>query len=288
MPRKEKVPKVHKNKSRTITKKTNQSAHNPSYFKSLSQAEKNQVLAGIQGTPDFKRLYDTLNPSDKQYVDMNLGNPEPGEAKFLKGKKPHLEKISNLTPEQSRAAYSFLEQTIPEAFLSENATQQQIQAAREQGLGGTLAALGQPYESPLNTQLNNMFGHMANPVMQAFLNPERGNEARGSLFPDRIEQQYNQGQHQQQQENNPLRQLVGALGQHAYQQQAVPWLNQLTPEDVQQGYGYIEPGLNRAYEGVQNAYQGAGNMAGNAYGGIQNLLSKLGSYIPKRGQQQGV
>ncbi|MGJ0429579.1 hypothetical protein [Methylobacter sp.] len=321
MPRKEKVPKVHKVKSKSLTKKINESVHDLSKFKALSQVEKNQVLAAVQGSPDYEKLYKTLNPSDKKYVDDNIGNPKGRSAGLFRSEKPHLEKISNLTPEQSRAAYAFLQNTIPEAFLPENATQEQIQQAQSQGLPGLLKELQKPYESPLNTQLNQMFGHMANPVLQNFLNPQQGNQPQ-VLFPSQLPQYYAQ---QNQQASGGMQdllgQLGGQLGQSAlqnlpgafnYAQQNAPiaaeYLQGLGNSALQKGqnvWDFIRnPEHGRAsspegesipaYFGRRALYGAAhplesaqeyANMVGSAgsagLSGLQNLLSSLGSYFQK-------
>jgi hypothetical protein len=128
------------------------------------------------------------------------------------------------------------------------------------GLEDIINQLGQHYESPINNQVQQIFGHMQNPILQGLINPQHGNMAGGSLFPDRqaLElQQYQQQNPQGQYEQSPLMGLLSALGNHAFKKHVVPWLNDLTPEDIQQGYNqYVEPGVNRAYEGAQNAYQG--------------------------------
>src|ERR1700752_3644494 len=164
MAKKEKIPKVKYTESKSLNKKINKVIQKKS-LGGLSLSEMNQVLSALQGSHSYDQLYKSLNPEQKQYVDLNIGNPEGREAGLFRSKKPHFEKISQLTPEQSRAAYAFLENTIPEAFLPENSTKEQIAAAKSQGLTGLLQELSKSYESPLNTQLNAMFGHMANPVL---------------------------------------------------------------------------------------------------------------------------
>lgn len=280
MAKKEKIPKTYKVKSKTITKKINEAVHNLAKFQGMSQSEKNQILSAIKGTPDYQRLYASLNPSDKQYIDLNIGNPEPGEAGVLRPKKPHFEKIANLTPEQSKGAYAFLEQTIPEAFLPENATPEQVQAAKMQGLPGVLSELGKPYESPLNTQMNQMFGHMANPVLQNFLNPQQGNQPQ-VLFPSQLPQHYAE---QNQQINPSIQNLLGQLGGQAgqyalqnapgafnYAQQNAPAAYEALRGLGQQGYQAAAPYAQNAYQGAQNLYGQGREAFGNIAGGFEGM-----------------
>lgn len=295
MAKKEKIPKVKYTKSKSLNKKINQAVQSGS-LRGLSLSEMNQVLSTLQGSPSYDQLYKSLNPEQKQYVDLNIGNPEGREAGLFRSKKPYFEKISNLTPEQSRAAYAFLENTIPEAFLPENATQEQIAAAKQQGLSGTLSALEKPYESPLNTQLNQMFGHMANPVLQNFLNPQMGNQPQ-VLFPSQLAQQPNAG----------LENILGQLAQQ-YIPQGLGYAAQNAPAALNYAGDLAGQGFQYGKQGLQNAYQKAAPYAQNLYGGasefankfarvaprvpgrmykdISSLLSALGSYIPGR-QKQG-
>lgn len=298
MAKKEKIPKVKYTESKSLNKKINKAIQSKS-LSGLSLSEMNQVLSALQGNPSYDQLYKSLNPEQKQYVDLNIGNPEGREAGLFRSKKAHYEKISQLTPEQSRAAYAFLENTIPEAFLPENATKEQIAAAKQQGLSGTLSALEKPYESPLNTQLNSMFGHMANPVLQNFLNPQQGNQPQ-VLFPSQLPQHYAQ---QNQQSIGGMQDLLGQLGGQAGQ-----YALQNLPEGLNYAGNLAGQGLQYGQQGLQNAYQSVAPYAQDLYGGasafankfarvaprvpgrmykdISSLLSALGSYIPGR-QKQG-
>ena len=286
-----KIPKKYKVDSGSLTKKINESVHDPAKFQRMSQVEKNQILAAIQGSPDYQRLYATLNPSDKQYVDRNIGSPKPRKGGVTRGEEPYYENIPSLTPEQSTAAYSLLGAAVPEAFLGKDATPEQIEQARSQGVPGLLRELGKP--SQLENQLSSMFGHLQNPILQGIMNPYLSQPSPQVLFPSQLGQQSTQGL------ESLLSQLAvpavqygieNAPAAYDYLQQNIPGAYQYAKDLGQQAYestpGHFARG---AFAGITDPF-GSLQETGQAFGNIgkeklQSLMNALGSYIPRRGQQ---
>jgi hypothetical protein len=82
-----------------------------------------------------------------------------------------------------------------------------------------------------------------------------------------------------------MQNLLGALGQQAFQQYAVPWMSQ--PENMQYLINQGQQGLGALQQGLGNMYGYMGSLPGTGREKLGNLLSTLGSYIPGR-QRQGV
>ncbi len=270
--------------------------------KKFAKASYNQQMKMLKEADEGSRIY-MLHQISPQVADRlakaigweqgwNLNKGNVGKkhgTKPFKGSSANTVNVATATPEAS----NFMNKAI----------RPEMQTQFED----LLSKLQNPQPAPMNQRLEEMFGHLQNPILQGLMNPSQGYEARGSMFPSEIENEYMQSpghfQSPQYQQQNPFGNLLSALGQHGMQQHVTPWLNSLTPQDVQQAYGsYVEPGLNRAYEGAGNAYQGLNNaygsardfgqdfygfaktLPGEAYNDMGSLLSKLGSYLPGMSQ----
>lgn len=219
-------------------------------LKELPLAKVNQVMSALN-PEDYKFQYGQLSPSQKQYVDLNVGTPAPREAGVFRGKPEHFEKIPTLTPQQSKAAYALLQSVVPEAFLPENATEQQRAVAQMQGLPGYIKQLSQP--SPFESQLTSMFGHLQNPILQGLIAPQIGNQPK-VLYPSELAQQ-----------GSGL----------------APLLAQLAIPAVQAGVNQLPGAYEWAQENVPQYYQQAkesrpGQFLQQLPGNVMNLLSSLG------------
>jgi len=240
MPKKQKKYKV---ESKSLTKKLNLPADKlAEKIKGLTPAKVNQILANLDKA-DFDFQYAKLPAAVKQYVDLNKGNPAPRKPGVFRGAEPFTEKIPNVTPEQSQAMNFLLQRSLPEAFINEKATPEQIATARKQGLGGVLEELGQKDLGPLGAQLEAMFGHMQNPILQGILNPALGNDVQ-VLFPSQL-QGHNKG----------IENLLAQL--------AVP-LAQAGIANAPAALEYLQAHGPEAYQYLKAGAQGIGNYVGQS------------------------
>lgn len=195
-----------------------------------------------------------------------------------------------------------------------------MRAEAMKGLPEMLERLRTPYTHPMVSQMQDMFGHLQNPILQNLLNPDRRFAAGQSLFPSEIESEYQQYQ-QQHPEQGAFGNLMSALGQNIFKNQIQPGMANMTPERLQELYGQAEQLPGQAYEYasssrpaeyLRNMYQSqpaqvgigalegfvnpiihpfqtaqdlygfAKTLPGEAYKDIGSLLSTLGSYLPSR------
>lgn len=136
----------------------------------------------------------------------------------------------------------------------------------QKGLPELLERLRTPYTSPMRSQMEEMFGHLQNPILQGLINPQAQNQARGALFPSEIEQEYMMSPQYQESQQGPMGNLLSALGGHLFKQHAVPYLNNLQPQDIQNFYNQAEQLPGQAYEYAREsrpfqALSALGNMA---------------------------
>ncbi len=143
----------------------------------------------------------------------------------------------------------------------------------QKGLPELLERLRTPYTSPMRSQMEEMFGHLQNPILQGLINPQAQNQARGALFPSEIEQEYMESPQYQQSQQGPMGNLLSALGGHLFKQHAVPYLNNLQPQDIQNFYGQAEQLPGQAYEYARESrpFQALSALGNVARHPIQNL-----------------
>jgi hypothetical protein len=144
----------------------------------------------------------------------------------------------------------------------------------QQGLPGLLEQLRTPYQSPMMQQVEDIFGHLQNPILQNLLYPDQRFAAGRSLFPSEIEQEYMQTPMQQYEPPSAISNLLSSLGKHYYETQALPWLQ--NKENLQ---WLGEEGIPQAYNQAMNYGNQAYNYAaGSRPGqGISNILGHLGN-----------
>jgi len=219
---------------------------------------------------DREKLLDDLKL--RPWYDANVAAGNMGVRhgnRFLKGQEAHNIAEVVTTPKQD---------SIREA----------AQEGFQQGLPELLKQLRTPYTHPVNQQMQEMFKHLQNPILQNLMAQE---QPRGNMFPSEIEQEYRQGPpmgYQQQQypgsQPEPYQQpsafgnLFSALGNHAANQYAIPWMNQQTPESLQALYGQAEQGFGNIYnQGMQQYDQmnqeGMGNVLKYLGSGAKNMAS---------------
>lgn len=148
-------------------------------------------------------------------------------------------------------------------------------------LGPMLEKLRTPYTHPVNQRMEEIFGHLQNPIMQGLFAQE---QPRGSLFPSQIEQEYRQGppMSYQQAQQSPMGDLFSALGNHAVNQYIDPWAKKQTAESLQQLYGQAQQGAGDAYNYAQQGLGDAYNYGMNSR--PVNAMKYLGG-IPGRANQ---
>jgi hypothetical protein len=231
------------------------------YLRNLDNPQSIRFLQRVQDTAEREKLASEI-PGFKRWWEANRNMPGGGRR-------------GGLLHRATEGSYN-IPSNEPESVIK--AKEEALNLGRE-GLADMLKQLRTPYISPLTQQFEGMFGHLRNPILQGLLNPQHQNMPRGALFPDQIEREYQQYHQQNPYEQNyepsGIQTLLSALGQHAFQQGAVPYLKGLKQEDLQNAYGYTEPYLNRAYEGAQDIYGRATSIPGRAYSDVSNLLNNL-------------
>ena len=240
------------------------------YLRGLDNPQRIRFLQRIPDTATRERLASEI-PGFQEWWDANRNMPGGGR----EGGLGHKSTSGNYNIPTQKKEQRVLQDLAIEQF--------------QKGLPELLERLRTPYTSPIRSQMEEMFGHLQNPILQGLINPQAQNQARGALFPSEIEQEYMMSPQYQESQQGPLGNLLGVLGGHLFNQHAVPYFNNLKPEDIQAAYGYAEPlinraseGLGNAYHGAQNAYQGAQNLGrfaktlpGEAYNDISSLLGSL-------------
>lgn len=114
--------------------------------------EYERQLTLSQSSRDFVDLMRSLNPNLQFDENGRILNQEPG---FFEGKPGYHINIPTMTPAQITHANQALKQV-------------------DEYLPGLLKGLSSPYKSGETDQLQRMFGHMSNPILQGLLNPNSG------------------------------------------------------------------------------------------------------------------
>lgn len=201
------------------------------------EEEKNKEAFEKYGTTQtFEQQHQELNPSL-----YKNGVYSPPKAEFGKEQPGYLERVSTKTPGQSAFINSLaplLTKEIPD-FLKE---------------------LKQPSSTSMSSGLEQMFGHMQNPILQGFLNPSMGQNNQ-VLFPSQMQNQMNPG-------------LEGLFGE-------------LAQKYIPQGLNYASNNLPAAYEGLQGLGQQGFQYGQQAGGNIMDLLSGLVNRFRTPQQPQG-
>jgi hypothetical protein len=112
----------------------------------------------------------------------------------------------------------------------------------------------------MSSGLEQMFGHMQNPILQGFLNPSMGQNNQ-VLFPSQMQNQMNP-------------ELEGLFGE-------------LAQKYIPQGLNYASNNLPAAYEGLQGLGQQGFQYGQQAGGNIMDLLSGLVNRFRTPQQPQG-
>ncbi|CAB4127763.1 hypothetical protein UFOVP97_28 [uncultured Caudovirales phage] len=234
------------------------------------------LLASQKGEQSAQTLAKKIN--FEKYFNANRGKGSLG-ATWNKGQKGGGEPI-NIPQELPKETQDYKDLLLKEAQI---------------GLPGLLQQLRTPYQSPMNQQVEGIFGHLQNPILQNLLNPDQRFAAGRSLFPSEIENEYQQ---MQQQQPSAIGSLLSSLGKHYYETEAVPWLQK--PENLQwlgeqgipQAYNQASNYGNQAYDYAKNsrAGQGIGDILeylGAMKQGFGRDAEDIGGYLGMMGQGLG-
>ena len=201
----------------------------------LENKEYDEIRDEIIPKGELKRRIERDPVRYEKYVSEE--NRPKKKATFWEGSDAHTENVPLYTPEQEKLM----------EFLG-NEYQNRLPAFLEQ--------ISQKPSSPVTGQLENIFGHMSNPILQGLLNPGLGQNVQ-VLYPSQLQQQSRPG----------IDNLLGQLGQ-----QYGPQIAQYGMENAPQALEYAQGLANQA------------GQYGQQFGGnIMNLLSGLASRF--RGQQ---
>lgn len=172
-------------------------------------------------------IHEEFNPH--LYKNGVFSPPEKG---FFKEAPEWYENIPNMTADQ-----------LELAKLLTNTVKEQIP--------DFINRLKQPAATGMSSQLEEMFGHMANPVLQNYINPSRGQNAQ-VLFPSQLA-------------NQDLSNILGQLATSGITSglQSLPKAYEYAQEYGPQAYEYVK-------EGVPKVYNYLGKNLGDLTSGIQN------------------
>lgn len=211
------------------------------------QDEKNRIKKEEAKNKETMEKYGTLQTPSEQHKFHNptlynaKGQYSPPKAEFGKEQPAYLERAPKKTPAQ-------------EAFINS------LSPLLSKELPGFFNELRKPASTSMSSGLEQMFGHMQNPILQGFLNPSMGQNNQ-VLFPSQLAQQGNPG----------LENLMGQLAQ-----QFIP-----------QGLNYASENLPAAYEGLKGLGQQGLQYGQQAGGNIMDLLSGLVNKFRTPQQPQG-
>ncbi len=200
-------------------------------------------------------------PTKKELYDRQGKKYETGLQRYNKGRK--FDEYGNLVEPDKDFIKGFFEGTPGNHINMPLYSDEQLDAMEEaldayrNAYPGLLQELAKPSETGMSKQLQSMFGHMQNPILQGLMNP---GSSQGSqvLFPSQIAQQSSGG---------GIDALLGQLAQ------------QYAPQAANFGY-------DMASEYLPQVYGAATGFPGQMGGSIMNILSSLGNRF-RPNQQQG-
>jgi hypothetical protein len=246
------------------------------YAKRQGESQK-QYDQRVKREEQFNRHITSQPAYQKQQAQAQSGFTPSGAPKpsFLKGSPAGSEMIETMTPDQK----AFVESLLP--VIAERLTP-------------LLNQLGTSPRTEMSSQIEQMFGHMNNPILQGLMNQGYRQNAQ-VLFPSQLAQQGS---------NDTLNALLGGLAQQ-YSPDIANYGYDIASEylpRLAQGAGNLgRAGMNQAQQygeaimGIPQLLREGGKSFGESfqnpelYGGIpaglSNLLGKLGSYLPQRNVQ---